>query len=172
MKACGSQRPGFAMRLLLAAVGRLKAGAEREFVVRYLDRVEKAARGVGLSAIEVIEIKDSRARDIGRRRLEEAIALANVIPEGAVTVVLDSHGENIDSAAFAGEIRAWRDSGREAVAFVIGGQDGLGDEIKRRADFSIAFGAATWPHQFVRIMLLEQLYRATTILSGHPYHRE
>jgi 23S rRNA (pseudouridine1915-N3)-methyltransferase len=160
------------MRLLLAAVGRLKAGAERDFAARYLDRLEQAGRGVGLGAIEVVEIKDSRARNIARRRLEEAIALANVIPDGALTVVLDSHGENIGSAAFAGEIRAWRDSGREVVAFVIGGQDGLGDEIKRRADFSLAFGAATWPHQFVRIMLLEQLYRAATILAGHPYHRE
>ncbi|MEZ5787003.1 MAG: 23S rRNA (pseudouridine(1915)-N(3))-methyltransferase RlmH [Xanthobacteraceae bacterium] len=159
------------MRLFLAAVGRLKANAERDFAARYLDRLEKAGRGLGL-AIEVVEIKDSRAKDIARRRLEEAIALANVIPDGAVKVVLDSHGENIDSAAFAGEIRAWRDSGREAVAFVIGGQDGLGDEIKRQADFSLAFGAVTWPHQFVRIMLLEQLYRAATILAGHPYHRD
>jgi 23S rRNA (pseudouridine1915-N3)-methyltransferase len=160
------------MRLLLAAVGRLKAGAERDFAARYLDRVEQAARGVGISSIEVIEIKDSRAKDIGRRRLEEAIALANVIPDGAVTVVLDSHGENVASTAFAGEIRAWRDSGREVLAFVIGGQDGLGDEIKRQANFTLAFGAATWPHQFVRIMLLEQLYRAITIIAGHPYHRE
>ena len=160
------------MRLLLAAVGRLKAGAERDFAARYFDRVEQAARGVGISSIEVIEIKDSRAKDIGRRRLEEAIALANVIPDGAVTVVLDSHGENVASTAFAGEIRAWRDSGREVLAFVIGGQDGLGDEIKRQANFTLAFGAATWPHQFVRIMLLEQLYRAITIIAGHPYHRE
>jgi len=160
------------MRLLLAAVGRLKAGAERDFAARYLDRVEQAARGVGISSIEVIEIKDSRAKDIGRRRLEEAIALANVIPDGAVKVVLDSHGENVASTAFAGEIRAWRDSGREVLAFVIGGQDGLGDEIKRQANFTLAFGAATWPHQFVRIMLLEQLYRAITIIAGHPYHRE
>ena len=160
------------MRLLLAAVGRLKAGAERDFAARYLDRVEQAARGVGISSIEVIEIKDSRAKDIGRRRLEEAIALANVIPDGAVKVVLDSHGENVASTAFAGEIRAWRDSGREVLAFVIGGQDGLGEEIKRQANFTLAFGAATWPHQFVRIMLLEQLYRAITIIAGHPYHRE
>ena len=160
------------MRLLLAAVGRLKAGAERDFAARYLDRVEQAARGVGISSIEVIEIKDSRAKDIGRRRLEEAIALANVIPDGAVKVVLDSHGENVASTAFAGEIRAWRDSGREVLAFVIGGQDGLGDEIKRQANFTLAFGAATWPHQFVRIMLLEQLYRAITIIAGHPYPRE
>jgi 23S rRNA (pseudouridine1915-N3)-methyltransferase len=159
------------MRLFLAAVGRLKNGAERELVVRYLDRLEKSGRGIGLNGVELVEIKDSLASDIGRRLLEEAIALANVIPERAVTVALDSRGENLDSAAIAGEIRAWRDSGREAVAFVIGGQDGLGEEFKRRADFVLSFGAATWPHQFVRIMLLEQLYRAATILSGHPYHR-
>jgi 23S rRNA (pseudouridine1915-N3)-methyltransferase len=160
------------MRLLLAAVGRLKAGTERDLAARYLDRLQKLGRGIGVTGIEVVEIKDSRAQELSRRLLEEAIALANVIPDGAVTVVLDSRGENLDSAAIAGEIRAWRDSGRDTVAFVVGGQDGLGEEIKRRADFSLAFGAATWPHQFVRIMLLEQLYRAATILAGHPYHRD
>jgi 23S rRNA (pseudouridine1915-N3)-methyltransferase len=159
------------MRLCLAAVGRLKNGPERELSARYLERLQKAGRGVGLSEVEVVEIKDSRAQEVGRRLLEEAIAIANVIPEGAVTVVLDSQGENLDSAAIAGELRAWRDSGRAAAAFVIGGPDGLGDEFKSRADFRLSFGAATWPHQFVRIMLLEQLYRAATILSGHPYHR-
>lgn len=159
------------MRLCLAAVGRLKNGPERELSARYLERLQKAGRGVGLNEVEVVEIKDSRAQEVGRRLVEEAIAIANVIPEGAVTVALDSRGENLDSAAIAGELRAWRDSGRAAAAFVIGGPDGLGDEFKSRADFSLSFGAATWPHQFVRIMLLEQLYRAATILSGHPYHR-
>lgn len=160
------------MRLLLAAVGRLKNGPERDLAARYLDRLEKTGRNVGLTSVEVVEIKDSRAQEVGRRRLEEAIALANVIPDGAVMVALDSGGENVDSAAIAGEIRAWRDSGREAVAFVIGGPDGLGEEMKRRADVVVAFGAATWPHQLVRVMLLEQLYRAATLLAGHPYHRE
>jgi 23S rRNA (pseudouridine1915-N3)-methyltransferase len=159
------------MRLILAAVGRLKNGPERELAARYLDRLKKTGRGVGLTEIEVVEIKDSRAQEVGRRLLEEAIALANLIPEGAVTVALDSHGENLDSAAIAGEIRAWRDSGREIAAFVVGGADGLGEEVRRRADFTLSFGAATWPHQLARIMLLEQLYRAATILSGHPYHR-
>jgi len=159
------------MRLILAAVGRLKNGPERNLAAHYLDRLQKTGRGVGLTEIEVVEIKESRARDVVRRLLEEAIALANLIPEGTVTIVLDSKGENLDSAAIAGEIRAWRDSGRAAVAFVVGGADGLGEEVKRRADFSLSFGAATWPHQLVRIMLLEQLYRAATILSGHPYHR-
>ena len=159
------------MRLLIAAVGRVKNGPERELAERYLDRLQKAGRGIGLTDVEFVEIKDSRAQDLGRRLMEEAIAFANVIPDGAITVVLDSQGENLDSGSIAGEIRAWRDSGRQAAVFAIGGADGLGPEIKRRADFVLSFGAATWPHQFVRIMLLEQLYRAATILSGHPYHR-
>ncbi len=158
------------MRLLVAAVGRLKSGAERDLAERYCDRVGKAGRALGIRDIEVVEIKESRAADITKRRLEEAIALANLVPESAVMVVLDERGEALDSASIAGEIRAWRDSGRDTVAFVIGGADGLADEIKRRADLCLAFGTATWPHQLVRVMLLEQLYRAVTILAGHPYH--
>jgi 23S rRNA (pseudouridine1915-N3)-methyltransferase len=159
------------MRLLVAAVGRLKAGAERDLADRYRKLAAAAGRRIGIRDIDVVEIKESRAGDVGRRLLEEAIALVNIIPERAITVVLDPNGENLDSGALAGELRAWRDSGRESVAFVIGGADGLGDEMARRADFRIAFGAATWPHQLVRIMLFEQIYRAVTILSGHPYHR-
>ncbi len=159
------------MRLLIAAVGRLKSGAERELADRYRNRVGKAGRSLGIRDIEIVEIKESRAQQSGKRLLEEAIALANIIPESAVTVALDERGENLDSASIAGEIRAWRDSGRGVIVFVIGGADGLGDEIRRRADLRVAFGSATWPHQLVRIMLLEQLYRAVTILAGHPYHR-
>jgi 23S rRNA (pseudouridine1915-N3)-methyltransferase len=159
------------MRLIVAAVGRMKAGGERELADRYLDRLEKAGRAIGLRSVEVIEIRDSRAQEVERRRMEEAIALANVIPDGAATIVLDEHGDNLDSGTIAGEIRTWRDSGREAAVFVIGGADGLGAEIRRRADVTLSFGAATWPHQLIRVMLLEQLYRAATILSGHPYHR-
>lgn len=158
------------MRLLVAAVGRLKNGAERDLVERFRDRAGKAGRALGIRDIEIIEIKESRARDLDRRRLEESIALANLVPESAALVVLDEHGENLDSASIAGEIRAWRDSGRETIAFVIGGADGLGDEIKRRADLCVAFGTATWPHQLVRVMLLEQIYRAVAIIAGHPYH--
>ncbi|EJW13038.1 methyltransferase RlmH [Rhodovulum sp. PH10] len=159
------------MRILVAAVGRMKAGAERELADRYLDRLVKAGGGIGLRGVELLEVKDSPARDAERRKLEEAIALANLIPDGAVTVLLDPRGENLSSESIAGKLRAWRDGGREAVALVIGGADGIGAEIERRADARLSFGAATWPHQLVRVMLLEQLYRAVTILSGHPYHR-
>jgi 23S rRNA (pseudouridine1915-N3)-methyltransferase len=159
------------MRLIVAAIGRLKAGAERELADRYRDRVAKAGRAVGLRDIEIVEIRESRAPEAARRILEESIALANIIPERAIVVALDSGGDNLDSGAIAGALRGWRDAGRPAAVLVIGGADGLGAELTRRADLTLAFGAATWPHQLVRIMLLEQLYRAVTILAGHPYHR-
>ena len=159
------------MRLMVAAIGRLKAGPERELAERYRDRVAKAGRAVGLRDIEIVEIRESKAAEVGRRRLEESIALANIIPERAVVVALDESGENLDSDSLTGLLRSWRDAARPAAVLCIGGADGLGEDVKRRADFTLAFGHATWPHQLVRIMLLEQLYRAVTILAGHPYHR-
>jgi 23S rRNA (pseudouridine1915-N3)-methyltransferase len=159
------------MRLMVAAIGRLKAGPDRELAERYRDRVAKAGRAVGLRDIEIVEIRESKAAEAARRVLEESIALANIIPERAVVVALDETGENLDSGSFTGLLRNWRDSGRPAVVFCIGGADGLGAEVRQRADLKLAFGAATWPHQLVRIMLMEQLYRAVTILAGHPYHR-
>ncbi len=159
------------MRIVVAAVGRLKA-ADRELAERYRDRAVKTGRALGFRDIEVIEVRDSRARERERRILEESIALASIIPDGAVIVMLDGRGDNVSSEAFAGRLRAWNDAGRADVFFVIGGAEGLGEVLRERADLSLAFGTATWPHQLVRIMLLEQIYRAFTILSGHPYHRE
>ena len=159
------------MRIVIAAVGRLKQGPERELAERYRKRAADAGRSVGLAAFDVIEIRESRADNVGRRMLEESIAIANVIPERAVTVILDERGESVSSASFAGHLQAWRTQSRPAAVFMIGGADGLAPSLRERANLAIAFGTATWPHQLVRIMLLEQLYRAVTMLSGHPYHR-
>jgi 23S rRNA (pseudouridine1915-N3)-methyltransferase len=159
------------MRIVIAAVGKLKRGPEQELAERYRDRATKSGRGIGLRALEVIEVAESRARDAERRMLEESIALANVIPKEAATVLLEPRGESLDSNAFAKRLRGWNDSGRD-VAFVIGGPDGLAPTLSKQAELRLAFGALTWPHQLVRVMLLEQIYRAITILSGHPYHRE
>ena len=134
-------------------------------------RAAKAGRGIGLRTLEVVEIADSRARDAQRRMLEESIALATIIPKGAATVLLDPRGETVDSHSFARRLSVWNDSSRD-VAFVIGGPDGLAPTLSDEADLHLAFGTQTWPHQLVRIMLLEQIYRAITILSGHPYHRD
>ncbi len=103
--------------------------------------------------------------------IEESIALANVIPQGAAVVLLNSRGENLDSPSLAGRLAQWRGDNRPAVVFVIGGPDGLAPTLAAEAELRLAFGGATWPHQLVRVMLLEQLYRAVTILTGHPYHR-
>ena len=159
------------MHIVIAAVGRLKQGPKRELAERYRKRAADAGRGVGLTAFDVIEIRESRADNVGRRMLEESIAIANVIPERAVTVLLDERGESVSSASFAGHLQGWRSQDRPAAVFIIGGADGLAPSLRERASLAIAFGAATWPHQLVRIMLLEQLYRAVTMLSGHPYHR-
>jgi 23S rRNA (pseudouridine1915-N3)-methyltransferase len=159
------------MRIVVAAVGKMKRGAELALGERYRERAAKAGRGIGLRSLEVVEIAESRARDAQRRMLEESIALANIIPKDAVTVLLDPRGESLDSNGFTARLRGWNDGGRDA-AFVIGGPDGLAPSLCENAALRLAFGTATWPHQLVRVMLLEQIYRAVTILSGHPYHRD
>src|SRR5579872_1465707 len=159
------------MRIIVAAVGRLKHGPETELAERYRKRTAQTGRSLGLRDVEIIEIRESRAAEPGKRMLEESIALANVIPAGAATVLLDERGENIDSARFAALIAKWRANDRPAVVFLIGGADGLAASLREKAALRLSFGVATWPHQLVRVMLLEQLYRAATILAGHPYHR-
>jgi 23S rRNA (pseudouridine1915-N3)-methyltransferase len=159
------------MRIVVAAIGRLKRGPETELAERYAKRAEQSGRSLGLREIEIIEIRESRAEDAGKRMLEESIALANIIPDKAVTVLLEETGNNIGSAQFATQLGNWRGDNRPAVVFMIGGADGLSSSLRDKAALRMSFGAATWPHQMVRVMLLEQIYRATTILAGHPYHR-
>jgi 23S rRNA (pseudouridine1915-N3)-methyltransferase len=159
------------MRIVIAAVGRLKRGPEQELAERYRERAVKSGRRIGLRSLDIVEIAESRARDAQRRMLEESIALANTIPERAAVVLLDPRGEALDSNGFVKRLRGWNDGGRD-VAFVIGGPDGLAPTLSENATLQLAFGALTWPHQLVRVMLLEQIYRAITMLSGHPYHRE
>jgi len=159
------------MRIIVAAVGRLKQGAEAELAERYRKRAEQSGRSLGLRDIDIVEIRESRADDAAKRMIDESIALANVIPAGAMVVLLDPRGDNLDSGNLAAQIARWRGDGRPAAVFMIGGADGLAPSLGDKAHLKLSFGAATWPHQLVRIMLLEQLYRAATILSGHPYHR-
>jgi len=159
------------MRIIVAAVGRLKQGPETELSERYAKRAKQTGRALGLRDVEIIEIRESRAAEAPKRMIEESIALATIIPQGAAVVLLDSRGENLDSASLANQIAKFRSNDRPAVVFVIGGADGLAASLHDKADLRLSFGAATWPHQMVRVMLLEQIYRATTILTGHPYHR-
>jgi 23S rRNA (pseudouridine1915-N3)-methyltransferase len=92
--------------------------------------------------------------------------------DNSVTILLDEKGEQLPSLAFAKKIEVWRDGGKREARFLIGGADGFGDEERASADLLLAFGKATWPHLLARAMLAEQLFRATSILANHPYHRE
>jgi len=159
------------MRLVIIAVGRLKQGPERELAERYRERFDDIGRRLGFRDSEVLEIAEGRARDASTRMAEEASAISAAIPEKSVVVALDQRGDNIDSEAFARHLGRWRDDQVANSIFIIGGADGLSPELRRMAKLRMAFGSATWPHQMVRVMLLEQLYRAATILAGHPYHR-
>ena len=159
------------MRLVVIAVGRLKQGPERELAERYRARFDELGRKLGFRGLEIHEILESRARDTATRITEEAAAISAKIPEKSILVALDERGDSIDSAAFARHLGRWRDDQAANTFFLIGGADGLSPDLRRKAKLKLAFGAATWPHQIVRVMLLEQIYRAATILAGHPYHR-
>ena len=150
----------------------MKQGPERELVARYLDRAVASGKTLGLSGFAVTELTESRAGSAASRKTDEAKALAMHLPEGGIVVALDERGKSIGSEDFSRRLGRWRDDGKPAVSFVIGGADGLEPGFVAGADLTLSFSPLTWPHQLVRIMLAEQLYRATTILSGHPYHRE
>jgi 23S rRNA (pseudouridine1915-N3)-methyltransferase len=159
------------MRITILAIGRMKQGPERELAARYVDRAAQAGKPLALNGFSLIEIPESRASSATARKTEEARALAAALPDG-VTVALDERGKSLTSETFARQLARWRDDGRPAASFCIGGADGLDPAFAAKADLVLSFSSLTWPHQLVRIMLTEQLYRATTILSGHPYHRE
>ncbi len=159
------------MRLTIIAIGKLKQGPERQLAQRYRERFEETSRKLGFRGLAIHEIPESRAREAPARIAEEAANIAALIPERAVIIAMDERGESIDSATLATALGRWRDESVPDTIFMIGGADGLSPELRRKAKLRIAFGAATWPHQMVRVMLLEQIYRAATILAGHPYHR-
>jgi 23S rRNA (pseudouridine1915-N3)-methyltransferase len=158
------------MRIILVAVGRMKAGPEREILYRYIERAASSARSAGLTGVDIREIDESRARRPEARKAEEAAAIRAAVPPGSRLVLFDERGRSQTSEAFARDIGSSRDAGETALALVIGGPDGLDEELRSSAR-CLAFGAMTWPHQLVRIMAAEQVYRAITILTGHPYHR-
>ncbi len=151
------------MNIVIAAVGKSKPGAERDLFDSYTGRVPWR--------IDVKEIEIKKEMAVDARRIREAEALLEAIPEGARIIALDERGKNEASDVFAKRLGRWRDDGVRAVAFIIGGADGLDESVRKRADAVVSFGALTWPHMLVRALLSEQLYRAHTILTGHPYHR-
>jgi 23S rRNA (pseudouridine1915-N3)-methyltransferase len=155
-------REAWSVKVVVAAIGKAKRGPEAALVDEYLKRIPWR--------VDVTEFEIKSARDAATRMAREAEALLGAAPAGSVVIALDERGKTEGSAAFANRIGKWRDQGRN-LTFLIGGADGHGEAVRARADHLLAFGPATWPHMLVRAMLAEQLFRAHTILSGHPYHR-
>ena len=160
------------MKISVFAVGRMKTGPEKELADRYFKRFSKSGPAVGLEFSGLVEIPESRAQGVTERKRDEADRLRQQLAPGAALILLDERGKSVSSQDFAGRIAALRDGGRRAVLIAIGGPDGHDPTLHETAELVVSFGAQTWPHQMVRIMLAEQLYRTATILSGHPYHRE
>lgn len=155
------------MKLKIAAVGRLRAGPEADLVSDYLDRFEKTGRGLGLGPAVVQEIEAKK----GGMATEGAL-LERAVAGCQQVCVLDERGKTLSSRGFADLLAQWRDQGRGDAAIVIGGADGIDPSLRAKADFSLSFGKMVWPHMLVRVMLAEQLYRASSILAGAPYHRD
>lgn len=138
------------MRLHIIARGKIGRGPEAELVERYLGRIAWP--------VKVTELPDKAARPPSA--------------DGAVTILLDEKGEALSSMELARRLEQWRDAGMREARFLVGGADGFADEERAKADLLLGFGRATWPHLLARAMLAEQLFRATSILANHPYHRE
>ena len=159
------------MKITVAAVGKLKAGPERELFERYTARIGPAGKPVGLGPLSTVEINESRHRNVADRKAEEADRLSARINADAVIVVLDERGETVTSAGLAKLLEKERNRGAGEMVFVIGGPDGHGEDMRIKANSLLALGPMTLAHGLVRIVLAEQIYRAITILTGHPYHR-
>lgn len=151
------------MKIVIAAPGRFRACPEKDLYEKYIQRLPWA--------VSLVEIDEKRTKDTKQRRTQEAGKLANAIPKGATVVALDERGKTVSSVAMAEKLRNWQDQGTREIAFLIGGADGLDRNLLQQADLTLSLGAMTWPHLLVRAMLAEQLYRASTLISGHPYHR-
>lgn len=159
------------MRLTILAVGHARGTQEGVLTDDFMERALKLGRNMGFPSVVVEEVAVSKARDVKMRMAEEAEKLAGRVPQGAHVVLLDARGKGMTSEDFAEMLGALRDAGTKDLALVIGGPDGLAALPGIKSGRSLAFGPQTWPHMLVRAMLAEQVYRALTILAGHPYHR-
>ncbi|MCG7494149.1 23S rRNA (pseudouridine(1915)-N(3))-methyltransferase RlmH [Thalassobius sp. Cn5-15] len=155
------------MRVHICAVGRLRAGPEKALVDDYTQRFDRTGRAHALGPLTFHEVEDKK----GGGMAAEAALLDRVIPKEALLCVMDERGKLLSSPQFSDKLGEWRDNGRQDLAIIIGGADGIDPSLRARADFAISLGKMVWPHMMVRVMLAEQLYRAASIQAGSPYHR-
>jgi len=158
--------------LEILAIGRLKKDAEAHLEKRYLDRIEKMGASLGFKKASIREFPESN-KDTGLlRKAEEAETLKTKLKSGTFLFLLDEQGKTPSSREFANLINDEMQAGSNHFSFAIGGPDGHGDEIKALANTKLSLSKMTLPHGLARIVLMEQIYRALTIWSGHPYHRD
>lgn len=160
------------MKIKLIVFGRLKPGPEADLIKDYQRRFDGAAPGLGFGKLEIRELELKKRIDGPQRKELEGALILDEIPKGAFVIALDERGKSESSKKFADLLATKRDEGVRDLVFLIGGADGLSGEVRARADRLLSFGSLTWPHMLVRVMASEQLYRALSILSRHPYHRE
>ncbi|MGN6210041.1 23S rRNA (pseudouridine(1915)-N(3))-methyltransferase RlmH [Asticcacaulis sp.] len=163
------------MKLTLCAVGKLGATVENTLVKDYLNRANLTGRGLGISPVDLLEVeakKGAKAATSALLKAQEMEAIKTALSDGGILITCDEHGEQLTSRQIAQRLNTYKDRGERRVTFLIGGADGLDPALLKASAFSLAFGPQTWPHALVRVMLAEQMYRATTILAGLPYHRD
>src|SRR5215469_12988380 len=159
------------MRLTILAIGSARGSAEGALCDEFRDRAVKMGRNMGFAKVAVEELNAGKARDAATRMNDEAERLSQKVLPDAHLILLDAKGKGMTSEDFAEMLGSLRDVGTKDLVFVIGGPDGLKPLPGQKAGRSLAFGPQTWPHLLARVLLMEQIYRAMTILTGHPYHR-
>lgn len=169
MHACRARR--WSMRFVIAAIGKLKDKGEIDLVQRFTQRIDGSGRALALGPLALVEFNESRAGDPQTRKNDEAQRLLAAVSSADRRVVLDVRGKLLSSAQFASTIASARDGGTRELAFLIGGPDGHGEVARQSADLLLSLGPMTLPHALARAVLAEQIYRAITIIGGHPYHR-
>lgn len=159
------------MRIFIVAIGRLKDDEERGILARYTQRFTPAGKSLGLGPLTTIELIESRAATAVARKADEAERALKSAADCGIKIALDANGRQYPSEAFAKLLKHHADEGAKGCAFLIGGPDGHGDAVLSACNLTLSLGAMTLPHGLARVVLSEQIYRAATILSGHPYHR-
>ncbi|MEM9426398.1 MAG: 23S rRNA (pseudouridine(1915)-N(3))-methyltransferase RlmH [Pseudomonadota bacterium] len=155
------------MKVRIAAVGRLRPGAEADLIADYRTRFDRTGRPLGLGPLDLREVEAKKGG-----MSAEADLLRRACLDAKPIVALDERGQTHTSPEFATQLASWRDDGSPEVCFLIGGADGLAPALRDAANVRLSFGKMVWPHMLARVMLVEQLYRAASILAGGPYHRE
>ena len=161
------------MQLGIIAVGQMRGTAEMPLVEDFHRRIETSGRQVGISGLSILELREKRGlAGAEKKRSENALITEALAQRTGPLIVLDETGKSLTSRAFADRLQGWIESGDSDVTFVIGGADGLNDATRARADMVLSFGPMTWPHTLARVLLCEQIWRAVSILTRHPYHRD